>query len=231
MGDTQTGRNVAVRTARLVLVVPDRATAGDLENIVRLNADPQVMACFPRPLTPEESAAWLGRIEEGHRTDGFGVWAVHLRGDSEDTKNSAGLGPFIGIVGLARPRFMPGTVEILWRFLPEFWGRGFATEAARGVLAAALVRDPKVLERVGIEVAPVLRAVFEREALREIVAFTAEVNVRSAALMARLGMTHDPADDFDHPALEEGDRLRRHVLWRMGAFRMRALLNDTLLPH
>jgi ribosomal-protein-alanine N-acetyltransferase len=33
--------------------------------------------------------------------------------------------------------------------------------------------------------------------------------------MERLGMTRDPADDFDHPRLPVGHQLRRHVLYRL----------------
>jgi ribosomal-protein-alanine N-acetyltransferase len=50
-----------------------------------------------------------------------------------------------------------------------------------------------------------------------VVSFTAVRNVRSQAVMRRIGMTHDPADDFDHPRLPDGHPLRRHVLWRVQA--------------
>jgi RimJ/RimL family protein N-acetyltransferase len=84
-------------------------------------------------------------------------------------------------------------VEIGWRLSRASWGQGFATEAARGAL------------QVG----------FERLGLGEIVAFTAESNVRSAAVMARLGMHEDVAGAFDHPAVPEGHALRRHRLFRI----------------
>jgi RimJ/RimL family protein N-acetyltransferase len=35
--------------------------------------------------------------------------------------------------------------------------------------------------------------------------------------MEKIGMHHDPKDDFDHPRLLEGDPLRRHVLYRITA--------------
>lgn len=73
------------------------------------------------------------------------------------------------------------------------WGRGYATEAAKAVLDFGF-------DDVGFE---------------EVVSFTAVPNVRSQAVMRRLGMRHDPADDFDHPVLPEGHRLRRHVLYRV----------------
>lgn len=105
-------------------------------------------------------------------------------------------GEFIGFTGLSVPRFTaPFTpcVEIGWRLARSAWGRGYATEAARASLEDG----------------------FGRAGLTEVVSFTAVQNVRSQAVMGRLGMTHDPADDFDHPALPAGHPLRRHVLYRI----------------
>ena len=99
-------------------------------------------------------------------------------------------GEFIGFIGLAVPTFeahFTPCVEIGWRIAAEHWGRGLATEGAREVL---------------------------RHATREIVSFTTERNFRSRRVMEKLGMTHDPADDFDHPRMPEGHPQRRHVLYR-----------------
>jgi ribosomal-protein-alanine N-acetyltransferase len=91
-----------------------------------------------------------------------------------------------------RSAFTP-CIEISWRLAAEHWGRGYATEAARRVLAYGFVtRD-----------------------LPEIVAFTTTANQRSRALMTRLGMSRDPAEDFQHPGLPEGHPLRPHVLDRL----------------
>ena len=114
------------------------------------------------------------------------LWAV----EDKATGNLAGL------TGLARVAFdAPFTpcVEIGWRFLPEYWGTGYALEAARSVMGCAF----KVLE------------------LPEVVAFTTESNLPSQGLMRRLGMLHNPAEDFDHPALPPDHPLHRHVLYRM----------------
>ena len=100
-------------------------------------------------------------------------------------------GAFIGYVGLSEPGFMPG-VEIGWRLAKDAWGHGYATEAARAALDYA--RD-----ELGLD---------------EVVSFTSTTNVRSQRVMERLGMTHDPADDFDHPRVDD-PRLRRHVLYRL----------------
>jgi RimJ/RimL family protein N-acetyltransferase len=105
---------------------------------------------------------------------------------------------FIGFVGLSEPRFeahFTPAVEVGWRLAKHAWGRGYATEAARAALAFG----------------------FGELGLDEIVSFTAVQNTPSRRVMERLGMTHDAAGDFDHPALAEGDPLRRHVLYRLAA--------------
>jgi RimJ/RimL family protein N-acetyltransferase len=157
----------------------------DLEPFARLNADPEVMRYFPAPLGREQSDAMVTRMRERIDEQGWGLWAVERR----DT------GAFVGFTGLAVPRhplpFMP-CVEVGWRLAGEAWGHGFATEAAREAL------------RVG----------FDELGLAEVVSFTTVTNTRSRAVMERLGMVRDPAEDFDHPALAEGESLRRHVLYR-----------------
>jgi RimJ/RimL family protein N-acetyltransferase len=105
-------------------------------------------------------------------------------------------GALAGFTGLTRPGFeahFTPCVEIGWRLARPYWGHGYASEAARLALAYG----------------------FETLGFDEIVSFTATTNVRSQAVMQRLGMQHDPADDFDHPALPAGHRLRRHVLYRL----------------
>lgn len=165
-----------------------RWTKADLAPFAALNADPEVMQHFPAPLTRSESDAFVERIDAGFLADGFGLWAVEVRATGE----------FIGFTGLSRPRFsapfMPA-VEVGWRLTRSAWGHGYATEAARAALAYG----------------------FGPAGLSEIVSFTTPANVRSRAVMERLGMTHDDADDFDHPMLAEGDPLRRHVLYRLRA--------------
>jgi ribosomal-protein-alanine N-acetyltransferase len=103
----------------------------------------------------------------------------------------------IGFVGLAPatfPAHFTPAVEVGWRLARPYWNRGYATEAARAVL------------RFGFDVL----------GLPEIVSFTAVINQPSRGVMAKLGMRHDPADDFDHPRVPAGSPLRRHVLYRIG---------------
>jgi ribosomal-protein-alanine N-acetyltransferase len=151
-----------------------------------MNADPRVMEHFPAPLSRPESDALIDEFERRFDPRGFGLWALERRDD----------GTFIGFTGLAAvpwaALFTPA-VEVGWRLAPDAWGHGYATEAAREAV------------RFG----------FEDVGLEQIVSFTVPANVRSRAVMERLGMTHDPTDDFDHPRLPEGDPLRRHVLYRL----------------
>jgi RimJ/RimL family protein N-acetyltransferase len=162
----------------------------DLEAFAAMNADPEVMEFFPAPLKRASSDALAGRIEAGFAEYGFGLWAIEV----------ASSGGFTGFVGLSVPSFeaafMPA-VEIGWRLARRAWGQGYATEAATAVLDAA----------------------FGPLALGEVVSFTSVANLRSRAVMRRLGMVHDPAEDFDHPSLPPDHRLAQHVLYRTTAAR------------
>ncbi len=151
-----------------------------------MNADPRVMEHFPAPLTPVESDALADRIEAHFAQHNFGPWAAELR----ET------GDFLGFIGLAVPSFeahFTPCVEIGWRIAFDHWGQGLATEGARAALDHA----------------------FNTLGLPEIVSFTVPANLRSRRVMEKLGMTHNPADDFDHPLIEAGHPLRRHVLYRV----------------
>lgn len=164
-----------------------RWTEADRDPFAALCADPEVMCYFVAPQTRAECDAFVDRIEAGFAADGFGLWALQVRDGA----------PFVGFTGIWRlPAGNPhaGKVEVGWRLARAAWGRGYATEAAR----AAVVYG------------------FHLAGLDEVVSMTAVTNARSRAVMERLGMTRDPADDFDHPAVPEGHRLRQHVLYRLG---------------
>jgi RimJ/RimL family protein N-acetyltransferase len=162
----------------------------DREPFAAVNADPRVMEFFLAPLSREGSDALVERIEAGFDRHGFGLWALEVRGSGE----------FIGFTGLAPPEFdahFTPAVEVGWRLAAPAWGQGYATEAARAAIGFG----------------------FERAGLEEIVSMTSATNLRSRAVMERLGMSHDPADDFDHPAIPAGHPLRRHVLYRLSSAR------------
>jgi RimJ/RimL family protein N-acetyltransferase len=162
--------------------------AEDRAPFAALNADARVMEHLPALLPRRQSDALARRSERHFAKHGFGPWAVEV----------PGVASFIGFVGLVVPAFeAPFTpcVEIGWRLAAEHWGQGYATEAA---LASA-------------------RHAFDVAGVEQLVSFTTPPNVRSQAVMQRIGMTHDPVDDFDHPRFPEGHRLRRHVLYRLNA--------------
>jgi len=139
-------------------------------------------------LDPAASDALADRIAARLDEHGFGLWAVEVSGR------------FAGFVGLnpvpdairALTRGAP-EMEVGWRLARWAWGHGYATEAGRAAVAFA----------------------FRELELPEVVSFTAVGNLRSRAVMERLGLTRDPADDFDHPALADDSPLRRHVLYRL----------------
>jgi ribosomal-protein-alanine N-acetyltransferase len=151
-----------------------------------MNEDPVVMEFLPIVTETRETAIQAARIRLHFDRHGFGPWAVQEKGGE----------PFLGFVGLLvvgfQAPFTPA-VEIAWRLRREAWGRGVATEAATAALDFA----------------------FGKGGFSEIVSFTVPENLRSRAVMERLGMKRDPAEDFDHPALPEGHPLRRHVLYRL----------------
>lgn len=160
-------------------------TPADLEPFAALNADPRVMEFFPATLCRHESDGAAQRIHDHFAANGFGLWVVEVLGGTS----------FAGIVGLCVPKFeahFTPCVEIGWRLAHAFWGRGYATEAARAALAHG----------------------FGALDLDEIVSFTVPANTRSRAVMERLGMKHSPDDDFLHPNLPKAHPLARHVLYR-----------------
>ncbi|MCK2220597.1 GNAT family N-acetyltransferase [Actinomadura sp. ATCC 31491] len=174
-----------METERLIL---RRWRAEDREPFAAMNADPEVMEHFPAPLTREESDLLVDRIEQHFDERGYSLWALEV----------IGTGEFVGFTGLSYQTFdapfLPA-VEIGWRLARPAWGHGYATEAARRVVAFA----------------------FEEAGLDDLISMTAASNLRSQAVMRRLGMTRDPAEDFDHPKVPPDSPVLRHVLYRLKA--------------
>ena len=160
----------------------------DFQPYAEMNADPRVREFFPSVLTREESEAEIRRIPAASERDGFTMFAAEL----------IATGEFVGFIGMVSMTFaIPGleqpAVEIGWRLAHKHWGKGLATEGARGVL------------RYG----------FETVKLKEIVAITVPTNVRSRRVMEKIGMKHIPELAFDHPRIPEGHALKRHVLYSL----------------
>jgi ribosomal-protein-alanine N-acetyltransferase len=151
-----------------------------------MNADPVVMEHFQATLTRAESDAFVERIAACFAERGYGLWALEV----------LETGDFIGYAGLWPAAFdAPFTpaIEVGWRLAQHAWGHGYAPEAARASVADG----------------------FDRLGLAEIVSFTSTTNVNSQRVMQKIGMARDLAGDFDHPNVPAGDRLRRHVLYRL----------------
>jgi RimJ/RimL family protein N-acetyltransferase len=159
--------------------------ADDYAPFAAMNADPIVMEYFPALLTTDQSNAMADKIQAKITDQGWGLWAVEI----------LETGAFAGFVGLNRPGYpLPCSpcVEVGWRLDKAFWGKGYATEAGNAALEFA----------------------FNTLRLDEVVSFTAVPNVRSQAVMQRLGMTNT-GQNFEHPMVPEGDRLREHVLYKL----------------
>lgn len=159
---------------------------GDAEAFRRLSDDPRVTEFLPGPLSLAQAEAFVLAQQALHAKSGACYFAATL----------ADTGEFAGFVGLKRHDaglpFAPCT-DIGWRLAAKYWGKGLATEGARACLDFG----------------------FGQLGLGEIVSFTVPANLRSRAVMEKLGMREDPAGAFAHPALPPGHRLSQHVLYRL----------------
>ncbi len=160
--------------------------ASDRDGLWRMQSDPRTME-FLLPV-PDRAAsdAVADRAEAHFARHGFGLWVVEVPGVTD----------FAGYAGLVHVPFdaaFTPAVELGWRFDPAWWGHGYATEAAQAATAHG----------------------FEALGLTELVALTVPANLRSQAVMRRLGMTRVADGDFEHPAVPQGHWLRPHVLHRI----------------
>jgi RimJ/RimL family protein N-acetyltransferase len=156
----------------------------DRAPFIAMCADPAVMEPLGGVQSAEEAEGYIERAAKRVAIFGFGRWAVERRED----------GAFIGVVGLApvHPSLpLPAGFEMGWRLARDAWGHGYATEAAKAAIADG----------------------FARGGLAEVFAFTSLPNLRSQAVMDRVGMTRTPTLDFDHPALPPGHPLRPYLIW------------------
>ena len=150
-----------------------------------INSDPEVMAHFPNTLARDESDAGIDSLRAHIAQHGYGFWAAERRDTSE----------FIGFIGLKyNPEGLPFApcVEIGWRLATAHWGQGFATEGAQGAL----------------------RFAFVDQQIDSIISMTSTTNKASANVMRKLGMRNTD-NDFNHPQIEAGHVLERHVLYRI----------------
>jgi RimJ/RimL family protein N-acetyltransferase len=142
----------------------DRPTPADRDDYVAGLGDPRLAAwLWPPPLEPPDLDAWLRRDIERWERYGFGTWVLRDRAT----------GAFVGRAGLARTE---DAVELAWTIVPDRWGEGLATEAARAAVDYA--------RELG---------------LAELVAFTLPANAASEGVMRKLGM--EPAGAIEHAGL------------------------------
>lgn len=158
----------------------------DLKPYARINADPRVREFFPTLLTTEESNAEVARFQQRYAREGFCLFAAELRADQT----------FIGFIGLqtmsfAVPNLPQPAVEIGWRLASAHWNQGLATEGAKAVLDYA----------------------FSTPKFSQVVAITAAANTPSRRVMEKIGMTHQPHLDFEHPNIPVNHPLRQHALY------------------
>ncbi|MGJ8570698.1 MAG: GNAT family N-acetyltransferase [Hoeflea sp.] len=174
-----------LRTQRLILRNWEER---DRELFHRINCDDRVMEFFPMRRSRVEADAMMDRLAAGIAENGFGLAAVEIA----ETGEVAGFTGLNVINGL--PVAEDGVVEIGWRIAPEFWGKGYVTEAARRWCDIGL-------GDLGLE---------------RIISFAVTGNHRSIAVMQRIGMSPRPDLDFDHPGVPDTHpHLKRHVFYEM----------------
>ena len=160
-------------------------TKADLAPFSKISGDPEVMEFYPKPLTGKESYSMGNRILSLINERGWGFWAIEVPKQER----------FIGFVGLHIPKetlpFSP-CVEIGWRIAKEHWNRGYATEAAKESLKYA----------------------FTKLNLNEVVSFTTLANLRSQAVMQKIGMANT-GNNFMHPDIKVTHPQCEHVLYKI----------------
>jgi RimJ/RimL family protein N-acetyltransferase len=174
-----------LETTRLIL---RRWQDADRAPFAAMNADPVVMQFFAAPFTTEQSNETIDRYLAAFDREGFSFFAAILR----DT------GAFAGTIGLQTmrdvvPNLPQPAVEIGWRLTQASQGQGLATEGALAVIDLA----------------------FHQLGWAEVVAITAIPNQPSRRVMEKLGMTHRPELDFDHPRVPAGHQYQRHTLYSL----------------
>ncbi len=159
----------------------------DLEHFARINSDPIIMEYYPSRLDEAASKRLIVNFQKHIDKFGYGFFAV------ESKENE---GAFVGFSGLSHvPRGMPiaPAVEIAWRFDYTYWGKGYASEAARAILA----HDFPGLER------------------EDIVAYCVEDNVRAKHVLEKLGFDRSAVDDFSYASKRAKNVVRDYHLYRL----------------
>ena len=164
-------------------------TEQDIDPMTAIDQDPEVCKYLPSIGNREGTTARIKHAIDHYKKHGFCTYAVELKSTHE----------MIGFLGLNIPSFQAHftpCIEIGWRLSSKHWNQGYATEGAKAVLEYA----------------------FNHLNLDEIVSFTVVDNQASRRVMEKIGMHHNPNDDFDHPKLTPDSPLSRHVLYRINKY-------------
>jgi RimJ/RimL family protein N-acetyltransferase len=139
-----------LETERLVLREWRRE---DFEPLARFMADPDVTRYLTgEPLSRADAWRNMASLVGHWFLRGYGMWVVERKSD----------GAFMGRVGMNNPEGWPG-LEVGWTLGREYWGKGYATEAARAAMTYAFLTQPvdNIISVIHIENAP-SQAVAER---------------------------------------------------------------------
>ncbi len=163
-------------------------TEEDRELFHLINSDEKVMEFFPFRRTREASDKMMNDLKTGIQREGYGFTALELKKTGE----------CIGFCGLANAHFEDGLedagVEIGWRLAPQFWGKGYVTEASLKLLDFG----------------------FNTLGLDEIISFAVKDNQNSFAVMERIGMKRVPSRDFYHPLVPNTHpHLKPHLFYSL----------------
>ncbi|QJB70062.1 GNAT family N-acetyltransferase [Parasphingorhabdus halotolerans] len=156
----------------------------DLDAFHAINSDPRVMETLGPLKDREEIINLISRLQALQEKDGCCFWAL-------ETKSDGALIGWCGMIRGAHDVPVKDKLEIGWRLEFDSWGKGYVTEAAKKCIEWAADQFPD----------------------EEVWAITSVDNHRSRAVMQRLGMSHLPDLDFDHPLVEPGSHLLRHVTY------------------
>jgi len=174
--------NTIIHTERLTLRAWETK---DLLDCVEMNLDKEVMKYFLSVLTKEQTIEFYDRVQKHFLENGFGLYVV------ENTITQEFLGYTGFMIANFEASFTP-CVEIGWRFKKQYWGKGYATEAAKACLNYG----------------------FDTLGFDKIYSFTATPNIKSENVMKRIGMIK--TGTFSHPKIDKEHILNLHVIYEIG---------------
>lgn len=154
----------------------------DLIEMTALNQDTQVMEFFPSTQDKSKTQGFIERMQKHFDVHNYCYFAA----DRLDTKE------FIGFIGLCTQNYLkdhPTFTDIGWRLKQAAWGKGFATEGAKGCLKFA----------------------FEEMNLDKVYSVCSLINVKSENVMQKIGMQKEM--EFNHPLLSDYPELEVCALY------------------